>query len=784
MDLNNTDNESENLKNSRRNLFDYQKYVKYSPTKNTCKCIIRNCRQILKGRVSGNIKRHYESVHHLIIYYRFFVRYEIEADEQQSYILKENLRKYYDYYPLIHKSFCKYLSCEVALDGMDTNKLIKHYKQEHNYDILNEIFNEQQQQQINENFLSLKYIEDYDKINKTYKCLFKNCYATEVENVEDIRKHYLDKHNIIATDTALMKKLYKHTGIDDDQDDNLEDKGELQQQEREEESSDSETELNEAETNDKTTDLIMPIKRTPSSSRRTVHIPRFRFNDYVETFPEEKISKCLIESCHRTLSGINANNIKRHYYSIHSMYILHGRRNIRTLEECEQLLKSKYNDSFYYPLNYFVTKEEKSDLYKCIFKTCKHFMPKKITSIKSHYQFEHNILVVKTTDLKIKRKTIDYDSLHKELYINHYKKKYGSNNDNDHLEEDDNKPHTSSQQNKLKRKPYMMIIPENYVIYDKDKNISQCLIKCCNTLLTNNTDDSIKRHFLDMHHFKTFHPSCKPYYEDIEKDLSYLRYDDFLIQSQCLFINCNEILPENWDIIQRHYYEKHNIVIETNQLNKKAFYSIKQDFYDDNSCSLYNECDNEDEEFQDESYNHHLVDDLNETQHSFNIKTENYNDEYENNEYTAMTMDSYTINEISSQEHINAQEILKQQQYKFLKLCFGLLMKYDLPLEIFDDSKLFKPLLAPYEEKIESDINSKKMEDLMIKVNNIIMKDLKESFNNKVICLELYALSCEEKNYLVLNIRFLVEETVQNRIIGKYKRKLSINFSLMEYSPN
>lgn len=761
--------------------FDYNSYVNYCENENNSKCLIRNCPTVFKGHSnSTNIARHYDVVHKFIIN-------RIRYIDNENEFLKEILEKYYDFDDSENKAYCKYLDCEKGIGGKDLEKLLRHYRTVHDFNIKNEEHSQlvKKYYEIGRSniILNLNDIQDYDEENKTYKCLFKNCNVFNAPDLDSIKLHYINKHNIIIREMGIIKKenLFKYEIKNIWQDDN-----------------NAEKYIN--------NNIHKETKGPPKVYAKKTDII---LTDYVETYPELNIAKCLLDTCRKPLNYINISTIKTHYFNTHFMHILNI-NNSKTIEECEEILEENYNESYVYPLEAFLSDCKKDELYKCLFKNCLHFMAKELLDIKTHYQQAHNIIVTKTTKAKLNKKCINYDHLYKNLYLQK------------------TSPET------LQKKPrnskyYAPFVFENYVEYSPQINMSKCLIKFCKGILSGRVIGNLKRHYLDIHNFQIYQRLNVAPFEEIKQDLSDLEFDKFLHGNCCLFTNCNAVLEENWDIIQRHYYDKHKILIEKTKQKqiakpkpKRPYNTISQQIdtnniaqsitseslnddetehqQDDYNSSINNESPDNTTELEDEPKSKRLAYELYETETCFIEIKEETIQEYVVNESDILSTNSYISNETdnyiietneksidvhienesdiittdahTSQENNQANEniatvdILKPR-YKFLKLCLGVIIRHEWPLKLFDDAKYLKPLLAPYEETIESDINSKLISELMVKANDVLIEKLTECFKNKIVCFELYLLKHGMINYVIFNIRYLEKETVQNKIIGK-----------------
>ncbi|KAM7355794.1 uncharacterized protein ACRADG_001744 [Cochliomyia hominivorax] len=876
MSIHSNDSSLENMQNLNKNLkitdkrkrFNINDYVEYSSEDNKSICLIRDCDKIMNGCRSSRIKQHYVVYHNM----------NITLDSKESLRAVEddrphlNLKKYFKYDRLFNKSICKTLYCNAILEGNNLDDLMAHYNLEHNIQI-------QPEEDLNTEQFSLEdFDEDYDEVNKTYKCLFRNCYAIQVDDVADVRKHYREKHRIFI-------KLKKNTTTNSRDHDNgvavTEGPG----------TEDCEPSDNffkqEFFPPERITGYSQAVTTTNSNPQQHVekrgkHIDSFRFEEYMETAPGTIKSKCLIENCGKILKLHNAFNAKRHYRTIHFMYILHG--SVKTLEECENLLATGYTESSYYMLKKFVLYDRESKLYKCLFRICSHKMPLEECAIKSHYCDQHSIVIEKYTPDK--QKAIRDINENKEI-----------------------------KRSARGRKGYSDIFkPGNYMDYQKEIDRSKCLLKHCKLSVKGCTLDRIKRHYHSLHNMIIILKREElPNYEEIKKDINdKLSMYNFHTSSRCLFTICNELLALNWDSIQRHYYEKHQILIDDNNLMKQrklqsfgnapdnenqqnfkfveyqmeaniskcllrscksclkghhagrikkhfrnlhhmiiiqrintlAYETIKRHiddiksmkkFHTSSSKCLFNYCDEilkkNWDSIQRHYYEKHLIliddknlgnqkrrgkrtysddDDTSSTEaeaeeESGNSESEEYNEENSSinspellndhdNDNSEEDNESVIANPLTSEIdetpldlkdleipiNVNVNSKNPQEnpyilefsneihltETKFLKLCLGLLINYDLPLKIFNDKEYFKPLLAPYEEQIDSDVNAQEMENLLQKAYHVIVEELRNIFKNKIICLELYLIRYELRNYVIFNIRFWAEDKIHNRIIG------------------
>lgn len=74
---------------------------------------------------------------------------------------------------------------------------------------------------------------------------------------------------------------------------------------------------------------------------------------------------------------------------------------------------------------------------------------------------------------------------------------------------------------------------------------------------------------------------------------------------------------------------------------------------------------------------------------------------------------------------------------EFLKCCVGLVAKKNLPFRIFDDNDFFKKIIAPYEEKFETKINSKNIANILGDSTQQIKRAISAIVKNKMVSLKI-----------------------------------------------
>ncbi|KAM7355795.1 uncharacterized protein ACRADG_001745 [Cochliomyia hominivorax] len=538
---------------------------------------------------------------------------------------------------------------------------------------------------------------------------------------------------------------------------------------------------------------------------------QFFETNYIEYSVKLNISKCQIRDCRTILRGFNSSNIKRHYQTIHNMFIIINEINLESLiaNEDEQNLYLKkyydydrlYNKSICKTLNCITIINgnnvndllahynqehnikiqppenfNKNDIvleafgddyddvnktYRCLFKNCNIIKVNNVEDVKRHYLDNHKILY-----------SLDKAFSNKFNYLNKIQ----------HSSEIVKK---NVQCVKQKRRKTNVFNFEEYLELFPGSNVSRCLLENCKKILKLHASSNIKRHYKFLHHMTITQGirngrMVERYLAQDYNKLSLSSLKQFLFYQyetksyKCLFKTCSQIMDQDsFDVIRTHYRDCHKVVIGTYVSNKHK--NITKDD-DSSSTESEEETGNSDsEEYNEENSSSNSPELLNDHDNNFEKDNESQMSNPLTNEIDETPLDfkdlEITINANSKnlQENPYILEIANEihlTKSKFLKLCLGLLINYDLPMKIFNDKEYFKPLLAPYEEQIDSDVNAQEMENLLQKANHVIVEELKNIFKNKIICLELYLIRYELKNYVIFNIRFWAEDKIHNKIIG------------------
>ncbi|XP_023301529.2 uncharacterized protein LOC111683662 [Lucilia cuprina] len=434
----------------------------------------------------------------------------------------------------------------------------------------------------------------------------------------------------------------------------------------------------------------------------------FLVADYVDYNRETNVSKCLIKNCERPMSGRRTGNIKRHYHKVHNFVIVHD--NQETLRAMGKELTEYYNNDTY-----------------------------------ADTRIEEEIPEEQMADLGDQQTSINF---------------------------------------------------EQFIDYDPLINKSLCKVPGCKAYLVGLKPFSIKRHYGLVHNYDIESNGAKPFdkskYSKISNgqvtNTSIISVDDLVFYDvksctfQCLFINCNQTLEKELSVAKRHYHEKHKIIIARDSDNIPQRFYRKRKHHDMSSTSNYeNEFMRDEPEYMEEMLEptcfikNELLSDDEQQQQPHSSKRANYNLNDYMKERESST--AYFIKKENPPEDEKPYQYLKQihspnmpalglNKASFYQLCLGLVIERDISVQLFDDEKYFKPLLAPYEQALDCQMNSILMEDLLHKANNIIEEDLKEIFQNKIVCLELYVLRRENNYFLIFNVRFLEQEKVENKVIG------------------
>lgn len=395
---------------------------------------------------------------------------------------------------------------------------------------------------------------------------------------------------------------------------------------------------------------------------------------------------------------------------------------------------------------------------KCLIKNCERGLSGRRTgNIKRHYHRVHKFIIVHNNQSEDSDELEDY-----------YENEEFISNEPEMEICIKNEPTTASQgeENETEENEQMRLTTylDNFIEHDPLTNKSRCLVPGCKRFLEGKKLFNIKRHYMQVHNCNIYSnkDELKKLKSKYKSKVSFITkksciaiddlviYDDETNTYQCLFVNCNLILERNLTIIKKHYREFHKIIIakdsddlDNHRLLKKRKYLHTYRTQQQEDCVVKNEpirdstsCDQNDQT----------------QQHHFNDEQPHCSKKLRLTAPPKKKIQNVDIN------------ITKQE---FLKLCLGLVTTNDLRLSLFDDKNYFKPLISHYEQLFECNLTSFIMESIMIKANDLIVADLKKQFADKVVCLELFVIHHQEGYYLVFIVRFIREEMICNKIIGK-----------------
>ncbi|XP_065360694.1 uncharacterized protein LOC135954448 [Calliphora vicina] len=711
--------------------FDLSSYVDYEEDKKVSKCLIRHCKRSMSGSLVGNIKRHYLTIHNFVILHGSHIPFE--DIEEMSHVT-----------------------------GDQINSLVC-----------------------------------YDK-NSLHQCLFINCNHILEENLSTIKRHYLEIHKIIIVRYSdyIMQRKRRYRDM-------------LQSYENECPDDEASSVFNEFLSDD---DKGQNEPQTEQlASMEKIKYGKLQVENYVDYQKDTNISKCLIKQCKRTMSGCFVGNVKRHYLTIHKFHILHGTRMpYKDMDDMSNITGQEIDDLVPYDIA--------TSSYQCLFINCNQILVKHLPVIQKHYHDVHKIVIARDTDKISARKSM-YGDIYQQSNESEFPdeefysgfNEFFSDDEQPQCSKNQNEPHNMQQLLNLGKKGWGKFIFANYVQYEKDTNNSKCLIKHCKRSMSGCIVGNIKRHYKRIHNFIILHGLRMPFEEigDISDNVTVddlVAYDIETSSYQCLFINCNQVLDKHLPTVKRHYCKTHKVILardsdkgQRKRRHREIYEPYENELLEDESCSVRNECLSDDEQPHcSKRSNMNLTDYMDDTEVCF-IKQENISEDEErtHNNFTIYTSDTesqfikkqyiskhdqpYAIKHSLKLNSQKAQNLpvnkpnlqktspgiyLTLSKQQFFQLCLGLLIERDLPLNLFDDEKYFKPLLAPYAQKFNCIINAGVMQKIMLKANNIIVEDLRNTFTNKIVCLELHVVKQENNYYMIINVRFLEEQTICNKLIG------------------
>lgn len=508
-------------------------------------------------------------------------------------------------------------------------------------------------------------------------------------------------------------------------------------------------------------------------------IMKVDLSKYVSYNSKTNSSRCLAPWCKTVLSGNKKFAILRHYRVMHKINIEDElAKNVELAEfdsaiihnsdvKAESDPANQYDETIdndesvnleqEKPYKKFIVAEyvdyrPAENVCKCLIKNCARAMSGRRTgNIKRHYHRVHKFIIVQNYN------NDDSDEL-EDYYENEEFENSEPETDEQTSMNGENEVITKTETDEYTQSQFAKIL-EQYVEYDPLTNKSRCLVPGCISYLQGKLLCNIQRHYFLVHNreiagankfeLKQLKSSDRRKEASPKKTTIHatelVEYDAETNTYLCLFINCNLILEKNLSIIKKHYRECHKIIISKDAFHKDNKRLVKK-----------------------RKYPHTYRMPSQQLQHDYCVENEPLTDTmYEHNEYIIDNFDD-------EQPHCSTTKKSRPQQldvtitkYEFLNLCLGLIIERDLPLSLFDDNNYFKPLLAPYEQLFDCHLNTRAMETIVSKSYEIIVADLKERFANKVLCVELIAVHHKGGYYVVFNVRYIEEEVIHNKIIGK-----------------
>ncbi|XP_037954892.1 uncharacterized protein LOC119684835 [Teleopsis dalmanni] len=103
---------------------------------------------------------------------------------------------------------------------------------------------------------------------------------------------------------------------------------------------------------------------------------------------------------------------------------------------------------------------------------------------------------------------------------------------------------------------------------------------------------------------------------------------------------------------------------------------------------------------------------------------------------------------------------------KFLRCCVGLVAAKNLPFGIYDDEEFFKILIAPYEKKFNTNLNSKNIVSLIENSSVKIQQIIRERIKNKMICLDFDVVKIMDYKMLVIDVHYIQDFQICINTIG------------------
>lgn len=110
---------------------------------------------------------------------------------------------------------------------------------------------------------------------------------------------------------------------------------------------------------------------------------------------------------------------------------------------------------------------------------------------------------------------------------------------------------------------------------------------------------------------------------------------------------------------------------------------------------------------------------------------------------------------------------INMDRNQFLKCCVGLVSVKNMPFRAFDDEEFLKPILSPYEETFQLNLNSRNIVKVLESASLKIQEKIKNTVKNKMISLKIDIASRMERHILGINIQYIENSKICINTIGK-----------------
>ena len=116
----------------------------------------------------------------------------------------------------------------------------------------------------------------------------------------------------------------------------------------------------------------------------------------------------------------------------------------------------------------------------------------------------------------------------------------------------------------------------------------------------------------------------------------------------------------------------------------------------------------------------------------------------------------------------NSSVNITMDKNQFLKCCVGLITVKNIPFRIFDDEEFFKKIIAPYEQKFGTKLNSKNIVSAIEKCGEQVTEIISKRLKNKMISLKVDIATRMDKSILGINVQYIKDFKICINTLGKY----------------